>query len=303
MNMIARPRYTVVILTWNSRQHVVPCLESLAGASSGEPFDLVVIDNGSTDGTPDILRERVPRARIIRNRENRGVAAARNQGLVLARTPYSIILDVDTVVLPGAFARLLDFMESEPEVGVCGPRLMLPDGEIQPSCQLFPTLLDKVARQLPDRFGGRWLREVELADWDHTGVRDVDYVVGACQAIRMRALHSIGWLDERIFYGPEDVDLCLRMHLQGWRVVYLGDAVVRHECQRVTRQRLNTLTMHHVLGLAHLYRTHAYLWSREGLYRRIASGPSRPAGPGARAAASSPATSAGAEFAGRAPVD
>jgi GT2 family glycosyltransferase len=87
----------------------------------------------------------------------------------------------------------------------------------------------------------------------------------------MKALHSVGWLDERIFYGPEDVDFCLRMHLHGWRVVYLGDAVVRHECQRVTRRRLNVLTLRHVLGLAHLYRTHGYLWSRDNLYARIAA--------------------------------
>ncbi|HZR83301.1 MAG TPA: glycosyltransferase family 2 protein [Candidatus Binatia bacterium] len=267
----SRPRYTVIILTWNSRQHIAPCLDSLAIASPDERGDLIVIDNGSRDGTPELVCERAPWARLIRNRENRGVAAARNQGLVLARTPFSIILDVDTVVLAGAFARLLDFLERAPSVAVCGPRLMLPDGSVQPSCQLFPTMLDKMIRQLPGAIGRRWLRDVELADWDHRGVRDVDYVVGACQAIRMEALHSVGWLDERIFYGPEDVDLCLRMHLQGWRVVYLGDAVVRHECQRVTRQRLNVLTLRHMLGLAHLYRTHRYLWSRAGLYRRIAA--------------------------------
>jgi len=265
----SRPRYTVVILTWNSRQHVGPCLDSLSHASPGEPFEVIVIDNGSTDGTPEIVRERAPGARLIRNRENRGVAAARNQGLVLARTPYSIILDVDTVVGEGAFSRLLDFLESSPDVGVVGPRLVMPDGHVQPSCQLFPTVVDKLARQLPGGLGDRFLREVELADWDHEGLRDVDYVVGACQAIRMRALHSVGWLDERIFYGPEDVDLCLRMHLAGWRVVYLGDASVRHECQRVTRKRLNMLTLRHIMGLAHLFATHRYVLSRESLYRRI----------------------------------
>jgi GT2 family glycosyltransferase len=267
--MNERADYTVVILTWNSEQHIRPCLESLHHAAPGYRGDLVVIDNGSQDGTPELVRELAPRARLVRNQTNRGVAAARNQGLALARAPVSIILDVDTVVLPGAFGRLLSFLESAPSVGVCGPRLLLPDGTTQPSCQLFPTVLDKVLRQLPSRLGDRWLRHVELADWDHTGVRDIDYVVGACQAIRMSALYSVGWLDERIFYGPEDVDLCLRMRLRGWRVTYLGDAVVRHECQRVTRRRLNALTLRHVLGLAHLYRTHGYLWSRDSLYRRI----------------------------------
>lgn len=267
--MNERADYTVIILTWNSRQHVTACLESLREAAPGYRGDLIVIDNGSEDGTPDIVRQLAPASRLVQNQLNRGVAAARNQGLALARSPVSIILDVDTVVLPGAFARLLSFLEENPSVGVCGPRLVLPDQTIQPSCQLFPTVIDKIVRQLPARLGERWLREVELADWDHTGVRDIDYVVGACQAIRMSALYSVGWLDERIFYGPEDVDLCLRMRLRGWRVTYLGDAVIRHECQRVTRRRLNALTVRHVRGLAHLYRTHGYLFSREGLYRRI----------------------------------
>jgi hypothetical protein len=173
--------------------------------------------------------------------------------------------------MPGAFSRLLGCLETAPSVGVCGPRLLLPDGSVQPSCQLFPTVLDKIARQLPRRIGEPWLRGVELADWNHTGTRDVDYVVGACQAIRMAALQQVGWLDERIFYGPEDVDFCIRLRLHGWRVTYLGDAVVRHECQRVTRQRLNALALSHAFGLAHLYQTHGYLWSREGLYRRIAA--------------------------------
>jgi len=267
--MNERADYTVIILTWNSRQHVAACIESLREAAPGYRGDLIVIDNGSSDGTPQIVRELAPAARLVQNQLNRGVAAARNQGLALARSPVSIILDVDTVVLPGAFARLLSFLDATPSVGVCGPRLLLPDQTIQASCQLFPTVIDKIVRQLPAWIGEPWLREVELADWDHTGVRDIDYVVGACQAIRMSALHSVGWLDERIFYGPEDVDLCLRMRLRGWRVTYLGDSVVRHECQRVTRRRLNALTVRHIRGLAHLYRTHGYLFSREGLYRRI----------------------------------
>lgn len=271
--MNERADYTVIILTWNSRQHIAACIESLREAAPGHRGDLIVIDNGSEDGTPDIVRQLAPAARLVRNQLNRGVAAARNQGLALARSPVSIILDVDTVVMPGAFTRLLGFIEENPSVGVCGPRLVLPDQTIQPSCQLFPTVIDKIVRQLPARLGERWLREVELADWDHTGVRDIDYVVGACQAIRMSALYSVGWLDERIFYGPEDVDLCLRMRLRGWRVTYLGDAVVRHECQRVTRRRLNALTVRHVRGLAHLYRTHGYLFSRDGLYRRIERAP------------------------------
>jgi GT2 family glycosyltransferase len=230
-----------------------------------------VVDNGSRDHTTAEVARWSPGARLVRNRENRGVAPARNQGLALARAPYAILLDVDTVATPGSLVRLLAHLEGAPSVGLCGPRLMLPDGEIQPSCQRFPTVMDKLARQVPGDVGRRLRRDVELADFDHRSVREVDYVVGACQAIRMKALAQVGWLDERIFYGPEDVDLCLRMRLAGWQVTYVGDAIVRHECQRITRRRPSALTWHHLRGLAHFYRTHGYLWSRRPLYARIAS--------------------------------
>jgi GT2 family glycosyltransferase len=266
-----RPDYSVVVLTWNSRRYVKSCLASLAAAAPRRAGQLIVVDNGSRDGTLDVVREVVPAAEVVSNRQNRGVAAGRNQGLARVRAPFALLLDVDTVVEPGAFDRLLDFLGEEGRVGLCGPRLVLPDGSIQPSCQRFPTVRDKLARQLPRRLSARLLRDVELADWDHRGTRDVDFVVGACQVIRMSALAEVGWLDERIFYGPEDIDLCLRMKLAGWRVCYMGDAVVHHECQRATRWRISMLTWRHAFGLVHFYRRHGYLWSRAGLYRRLSA--------------------------------
>jgi len=263
------PDYAVVVLTWNSRRHLEGCLGSLPAAAD-RSLQLVVVDNGSTDGTAAAVLELASHAEVIRNETNRGVAAGRNQGLAAVRAPYAVLLDVDTVVEPGALGRLLDHLDAEPEVGLCGPRLVLPDGSTQPSCQLFPTMRDKLVRQLPRRVGAGFLREIELGDWDHVGRRDVDYVVGACQAVRMSALREVGWLDERIFYGPEDIDLCLRMQLLGHRVSYLGDAVVHHECQQVTRHRLDRLAWRHLAGLLHYFRTHGYFWSRAGLYRRIA---------------------------------
>lgn len=265
------PAYAVVLLTWNSRHHLEGCLGSLGAAAPGRELQLVVVDNGSDDGTPDAVRALAPDAELICNDENRGVAPARNQGLHLVRAPYGILLDVDTIVEPGALGALLDHLDAEPDVALTGARLQLPDGSTQPSCQRFPTLRDKLVRQLPRRFGEPLLWDVEMWQWDHRGTRDVDYVVGACQAIRMSALREVGFLDDRIFYGPEDVDLCLRLQLAGHRVTYVGDAVVRHECQRVTRHRLDALAWRHLAGLLHYYRTHGYLWSRAGLYRRIAA--------------------------------
>lgn len=263
------PGGAVVLLTWNSERHLDGCLRSLESAAD-RPMQLVVVDNGSTDSTREKIRELAPHAELICNEENRGVAPARNQGLARVRAPYGVLLDVDTVVEPGALGHLFRHLDEESDVALAGARLLLPDGSVQPSCQRFPTLRDKLVRQLPRFLGADLLRDVEMWDWDHLDTRDVDYVVGACQAIRMSALREVGGLDDAIFYGPEDVDLCLRLRLRGHRVTYVGTSVIRHECQRVTRHRLDGLAWRHLVGLFHYYRKHGYLWSRAGLYRRVA---------------------------------
>ena len=112
---------------------------------------------------------------------------------------------------------LIRYMENQPKVGLCGPKLTGADGELQLSCRRFPTLIDKLARCLPSAAARKVTRTVEMADWDHQTIREVDYVIGACQVIRRRALHEVGLFDERIFYGPEDIDLCLRLQQAGWR--------------------------------------------------------------------------------------
>lgn len=268
------PGCAVVLLTWNSERHLEACLRSLDGAVD-RTLQLVVVDNGSTDATREKLRTLAPHVELICNDENRGVAPARNQGLARVRAPYGVLLDVDTIVEPGALGQLFRHLDAEPDVALTGARLMLPDGSVQPSCQRFPTLRDKLVRQLPRAVGAELLRDVEMWDWDHADTRDVDYVVGACQAIRMSALREVGGLDDAIFYGPEDVDLCLRLRLLGYRVTYVGEASIRHECQRVTRHRLDALAWRHLAGLLHYYRKHGYLWSRTGLYRRIAAAEAR----------------------------
>jgi GT2 family glycosyltransferase len=112
-------------------------------------------------------------------------------------------------------------------------------------------------------------RAVEMADWDHRVARAVDYVIGACQVIRKAALMDVGLLDEHIFYGPEDVDFCLRLQQAGWRVIYNPEAVVEHRERRVTRSFFSQLGYRHIQGLAYYFWKHGYLFSRRRLYARL----------------------------------
>jgi GT2 family glycosyltransferase len=255
------PSLSIVILTWNSRALLEDCLAALPAATGPLASETIVIDNGSRDDTEMLLARR-PDLVVVRNPRNRGVAAGRNQGLRLARGEFIALLDVDTVATPGTFRILVDHLRATPDVGLVGPKLVGRDGELQYSCRRFPTLLDKLMRRLPARFGRDLTDDVELRSWDHATTRDVDYVIGACQVMRRAALHAVGPLDERIFYGPEDVDFCLRMHRAGWRVMYVPQAEVAHLERRVTRKLLSVLTARHAYALAYYFWKHRYLVTR-----------------------------------------
>jgi N-acetylglucosaminyl-diphospho-decaprenol L-rhamnosyltransferase len=252
---------SIVILTWNSRALLEACLAALPAATATIATEVIVVDNGSRDDTAVVLA-RHPDVVTIRNATNRGVAPGRNQGLRAARGEFVALLDVDTVPAPGSFATLVARLRVARDVGLVGPKLVDPDGHLQYSCRRFPTLLDKVCRRLPASIGRRLVDDVELRWWDHARVRPVDYVIGACQVIRRAALDEVGLLDEHIFYGPEDVDFCLRMHRAGWGVEYVPEAVVMHLERRITRKLLSTLTARHVYGLGYFFWKHGYLLTR-----------------------------------------
>lgn len=280
------PMVSVILLTWNSRDHVKACLDSvLRGAGAGE-LEVLVVDNGSTDGTLACLESYGGALRIFRNRVNRGVARARNQGLREAAGELLLLLDIDTVVPDSAIDRLKHFMDTHPDVGVCGPKLIYPDGSIQNNCRRFPLITTKLLRGVDTEWARAWLRE-ERYETEHARNLpfDADYLVGACQMIRRAALERVGFLDENIFYGPEDVDFCLRMHLNGWRVVCVPDITVVHDAQRVTRRRrVSRLTSRHLQGLLYFFCKHRYLVSRKGLYERIDAARSAKGMPGPEAA-------------------
>lgn len=252
---------SVVILTWNSVGKIEPCLDAL-GQGTQVPDEIIVVDNGSTDQTRAVLAKQYPVVRVIANRHNRGVAQARNQGLVAVRGEYLLVLDDDTAVQPDALARLVSVLDTNPAVAVCGPQLLggaHQPGDLNPS---FPTLWNKVRR---------W-RNSSLKNGNSSGngtpsgMQNVDYVIGACHLIRRAALDEVGPYDERIFYGPEDIDFCLRLRRAGWQVVSEPAAQVIHTEQRIARSVLSALGRKHATGLLYYFWKHRYGLSRKQLY-------------------------------------
>ncbi|MBI4279942.1 MAG: glycosyltransferase [Armatimonadetes bacterium] len=263
------PTISVVILTWNSAPLLRRCLEALRAHGPRDGVEVIVVDNGSRDDVQGILRVVMPSATLIRNAANRGVAAARNQGLLRAAGRCVVLLDVDTEVRPGALERMADFLDRHPGAGVVGPCLVSPDGRVQDSCRRFPTVFTKLGRRVGVGVLGRLVREESYAPTAAVAVRPVDYAIGACQMIRRQTLEEVGLLDERMFYGPEDVDFCLRAWRAGWQVIYLPDAVVIHRERRVTRRLWSGLSWLHALALVRYFRKHGYWFSREKVYARL----------------------------------
>lgn len=233
----AAPDISVCIITWNSREVLAECLAAVPAACAPRGFEIVLVDNGSADGTAEMAGGRFPGVRLILNDKNRGVAPARNQALEAARGKVLVILDDDTVPRPGSLARLAGVLEARPDAAIAGPRLEGAGGDLQLSCRHFHNGLTPFLRRLGFAERGRMLRGYLLADWDHASRREVDHVIGACQAFGRAAYEKLGKLDERMFYGWEDTDYCVRARRAGLKVLYAPEAVVVHRERRLTRSR------------------------------------------------------------------
>lgn len=227
-----KPDVVVSIVNWNTRDDLAACLRALYDNNPPPPtFVAAVVDNASSDGSADMVAERFPAAVVVRNADNRGFAAANNQVMKSANGRYVFLLNPDAETHPGALAALVRFMDENPDVGVCGPLVLNPDGSVQYSARRFPTLLAGAFRNtfLTRLFpNNRYNREYLLSDWDHRSQRDVDWLSGAAMFIRQEVIEQIGVLDEQFFMYSEDVDFCYRAGQAGWRITFFPGAAVTH---------------------------------------------------------------------------
>jgi len=237
-----RPLLSVVVVTWRARDHVLRCLESLR-QHAGVDHEVIVVDDGSGDGTAEAVRAGYPDVRLLAKPVNEGLVAGRNDALPLVRGRLVLMLDSDTEVRPGALERLAAVLDRRPEVGLVGPRLVYPDGRIQLSCRRYPPLVLPFLRRGPyPRFvddDPTAHRRHMMKDFDHATERSVVWVMGAAQMWRADLPSTIGPYDRRLSsYGGEDQDWCLRVWAAGLQVRYVAGAEVMHVWQAVTRQAL-----------------------------------------------------------------
>ena len=255
MKSVEKKNYdiSIVIISWRMKTMLRELLASIRMHTSGISYELIIVDNQSEDGTSEMIEKEYQDAVLINNYKNIGVAPARNQAFRIANGRYIITLDAGMLFVDNSLMKLVEFMDKSPEAGLCGAKLIFPDGRVQPSGRRFPNLLAFILRRLQFISIARrskTLRWHEMAEWDRTDVRRVDYVIGACQCIRREAMDSVGFLNEKIFYGPEDIDYCLRMYKNGWQVYYYPLTSIIHYEQRITKKNLFTkMTFLHFNGV------------------------------------------------------
>lgn len=222
---------SIAIVSWNTRDQLAKCLRSIEqnfGAGADLPPETIVVDNGSEDGSADLVRKGFRWVRLIDNRENVGFARACNQAIRHAKDRYVLLLNSDTEVLPGALDALTRFMEAHPRAGACGPRLLNDDGTLQPSCHPMLTPAREFWRLL---FLDRVVRKATypMHAWDVEAPRRVEAINGACLMLRRSSLDTVGLLDEDYFLYTEEVDLCLRLADADWELWWVPQARVVHQ--------------------------------------------------------------------------
>lgn len=245
------PLIDVVILTWNDDPQQLQAAIASAQSSVRVEARVVVIDNGSDIPAVVPDHERVAQ---LRNPTNRGVAAGRNQGAATGDAPLVCFLDSDARLSPSTLAALAEAMETD--VALAAPVFVGQPPEA--SAGAAPTLVVKAARALNLRNSYRPV--------PHSGPSwDVDFAIGACQLVNRHAFEAVGGFDERYFYGPEDVDLCLRLRRAGYRVVQVGSAYCEHPARRRFRRVLTRR------GAQHAWALGRHLWRHRRFHRQLAT--------------------------------
>ena len=215
-----------IIVNWNTRDLLQNCLDSIIKTAESLTYEIIVVDNASTDGSTGMLAEKYPQVRMIANRENRGFGAANNQGFAVMKGKYALLINTDAVLTNGAARKLWAFAEATPDAAIVCGQLLNADGSKQNSVAAFPTWLTLAANTslleylFPVKYPSK--------RYEHTVPLEVDSAIGACMLICKKALDNVAFFDERYFFFFEETDLAYAMRRASWRVYQVPDALIYH---------------------------------------------------------------------------
>jgi GT2 family glycosyltransferase len=218
-----QPDVSIIIVNWNTRELLSSCLAAVFTTIHKCSIEVLVVDNGSVDGSPQMVRDQFPQVHLIENQENLGFARANNQAIQQCRGGFILLLNSDAFLQEGAIDQMIDFLLLNRQAGIVGPRLLYPDGRRQKSHGPLPTLASETI-SLAGFDKLHWpIKRIKLSDPFETG-----FVSGACMMARRSMLQEIGLLDEDFFFFSEEIDLCYRARKAGWKVFFVPSAAAVH---------------------------------------------------------------------------
>lgn len=223
---------SIIILNYKTKGLVKNCIRSIQ--DSDMPYlnyEIIVVDNNSGDNIKEVLEQNFYGIRFIQAGQNLGMGAGNNLGIKNAQGKYVAIINPDIMVTGDSFKKLYYFMESNPKIGLAGPKLINPDGSLQYTCCRFPTFGIPIYRRTPLNRLTAIQRKIDLyltKDCNYEQIRKTDWIFGACLFIRREILDKVGLFDERFFLGFEDTDLCKRIWQGGYEVWYYPQSALIH---------------------------------------------------------------------------
>ncbi len=250
------PRISIIIVSWNVKDLLRLCLHSIFLWYDISTVEVIVVDNASSDGSIDMMRQEFPQVRVLAQETNRGFAAANNIGAREARGEYLLILNPDTECIDSTFVTVLEIFKHNPAVGAIGARLLNADRTIQHSVRHFPQLSDQlaIALKLHHIFPLlRCLKRYFFYDMDYEKQQDVDQIMGACMLIKRSVWDEMKGFDTGYFIWFEEVDLCRRIANAGYRIVYTPQCSVIHHGGQSFSQVLGYKKQQWFLASQHRY--------------------------------------------------
>jgi len=237
----------VILVTWNVHDLVLKCIEQLLERADELELEIILVDNGSSDGTVLAVQEQFPVVRVIPNHENLGFPRANNLALCQARGRHILFLNPDTEVGPGTLTACVQELDRDSTIGAVGCRVILPDGQTQVECarhhyRLLDLLWEGFYLHVLFPRNRIFAHQV-MGDWDHSGRRDVEAILGAFIMARREAVLQVGGMPDDLFMYHEDLAFCLRLQKCGWRVHYLGDVSTLHQRGASTAQSSSPLEL------------------------------------------------------------
>lgn len=227
----------IIIVNWNTKGLLKNCLKSIYKHTSNLDYEVLVVDNASSDGSVEMIEKEFPQVKLIKNEENVGFARANNQAIRKSKGRYILLLNPDTLILNQAIEKMVDFMIKNKKVGILGPKIFGKDGSLQISCYRFDSLSTLFSTNI---FFNKLGKGYSYKKFDFNQTKKVDIVTGACLLTKREVIEDIGFLDEDFFIYSEDADWCFRAKKKDWEVVFYPTAEIIHfggaSCEKIQEE-------------------------------------------------------------------